>query len=77
MVPVEDAALIISAVGVVRVGDVPNDVREDPVTPDASVAPERLAAGNEPEVTVPTVVIDDDPAIGDPVSAVKIAEPPT
>jgi hypothetical protein len=32
---------------------------EDPVTPDARVAPLKLAAGKDPAVTVPTVVIEE------------------
>ena len=43
----------------------PNDVKDDAVTPDVSVVPDRLAAGKDPAVTVPTVVIEEDPAIGE------------
>ena len=49
----------------VPVDIVPTEVKDEAVTPDANVVPDRLAAGNDPAVTVPTVVIEADPAIGE------------
>jgi len=44
---------------------VPTEVKDELVIPDANVVPDRLAAGIDPAVTVPTVVIEADPAIGE------------